>query len=113
MLNYTRTGLKIGANQSDGVISPNMKVLVGVIVKIEEIVNVSTMISGNCQIDRDFIFQHNKDPKQMVKEKAYVDRKTQSGPLKVMHWPPQSQELLWDHLDKERNKRQSTSKEEL
>lgn len=90
MPNYTRTGLKIGANQSDGVISPNIKVLVGVIVKIEKIIDASTKISGNCQIDRDFIFQHNKDPKQIVKEKAYVDRQTQSGPLKVMHWPPRA-----------------------
>ena len=50
--------------------------------------------------------------------KSYLERKTADKTLKVMDWPPQSPDLnimeaVLDHLDRERNKGQPKSKEEL
>ena len=50
--------------------------------------------------------------------KSYLERKTADKTLTVMDWPPQSPDLniikaVWDHLDRERNKGQPKSIEEL
>ena len=50
--------------------------------------------------------------------KSYLERKTTDKTLTVMDWPPQSPDLniiqaVWDHLDRERNKGQPKSKEDL
>jgi len=50
--------------------------------------------------------------------KSSLARKPADKTLTAMDWPPQSPDLniieaVWDHLDRERNKRQPTSKEEL
>ena len=50
--------------------------------------------------------------------KSYLERKTVDKTLTVLDWPPQSPDLniivaVWDHLDRERNKGQHKSKEEL
>ena len=62
-----------------------------------------------------FIFQHDNDPKHTAgKVKACLDRKTHDKSVSAMDLPPQNQDLniteaVWDHLDRERNKRQPTS----
>ena len=50
--------------------------------------------------------------------KSYLERKTADKTQTVMDWPPQSAalnitEAIWDHLDRERNKGQPNSKDEL
>ena len=50
--------------------------------------------------------------------KSYLRRKTGDKTLTVMDWPPQSSDMniieaVWDHLDREINKGQPNSKEEL
>ena len=50
--------------------------------------------------------------------KSYLERKTADKMLTVMDWPPHSPDLniieaVWDHLDREINKGQPKSKEEL
>lgn len=60
--------------------------------------------------------QHDNDPQPSVNAvKAYLDRKTHNGTPTVMDWPPQSPDLniigaVGDHLDRQWNKRQPTSK---
>lgn len=64
-----------------------------------------------------FIFQHEKHPKYTANAiKAHWGRKTHPMKLSVKVWPPQSKDLntikvLWDHVDREENKRQTTSKD--
>lgn len=50
--------------------------------------------------------------------KAYLGRKTYPVALLVMDWPPHNPDLsiikaVWYHLNRELNKRQQTSKQEL
>lgn len=74
---------------------------------------------SDCLIDNSFIFQHGNDPKHTTNVvKAFLNRKIHNGTLSVMNWPPQSQDLnlfeeVWNHLDREQKKSQSTPKEEL
>lgn len=67
-----------------------------------------------------FIFQHENDPSKHTSNtvKAYLDRKTHNGTLSVIDWCPQSPDLkiievVWDHLNREHNKRQPIPKEKF
>ena len=101
---------------------------VGDLVKIEGIMNAEkyrqllihhAVPSGKRLIGNGFIFQHDNDPKHTSNVvKAYLQKKEEAGTLTVLDWPPQSPDLniieaVWDHLDRERNKMQPSSKEEL
>lgn len=65
------------------------------------------------------IFQHYNDPKYTADAvKSYPERNTADKTLTVMDWPPLSRDLniiepLWEHLDREINKRQPIYKEEF
>ena len=73
--------------------------------------------SGKRLIGNGFIFQHDNDPKHTANAvKSYLEIKTYLET--VMDWPPQSLDLniietVWNHLNRERNKIQLKSKEEL
>ncbi|XP_053573179.1 pterin-4-alpha-carbinolamine dehydratase 2 isoform X1 [Bombina bombina] len=61
-------------------------------------------------------YNYTKHPANAMK--SYLERKTADKTLTVMDWLTQNPDLniieaLWDHLDKEINKRQPKSKEEL
>ena len=66
-----------------------------------------------------FNFQYHDDPKHTANGIEIILReKTCDKTLTVLDWPPQSPDLniieaVWDHLDRERNKGQPKSKEEL
>lgn len=66
-----------------------------------------------------FIFQNDNYSNHTANAgKSYLERKTADKTLTEMDWPPQSPDLniieaVGDHLDRERNKRQPKSKEEL
>lgn len=45
--------------------------------------------------------------------KAYVHRKTHSRTLSIMDYPPEFPDPVWDHLYRECDKGQATSREEL
>ena len=92
---------------------------VGDIVRIDGIINAEkyrqvlfhyAIPSGKHLIGNSFIFQcHNN--LMLMPVKSYLERK-------IADWPPQSSDLnileaVWDHMDRERNKGQAKSKEEL
>ena len=60
-------------------------------------------------IGNGFIFQYHNDPKHTANASEIWREKTLT--VMEMPWPPQSPnlniiEVVWDHLDRERNKRQ-------
>ena len=77
------------------------------------------MPSGGRLIGKNFTLQHDNDPKHTANIiKTCLERKTVDGTLTVLDWPPQSANLdiiepVWDHLDREKNKKHPKSKEEL
>ena len=88
---------------------------VGDIVRIEGIMNAEkyrqvlihhAIASGKCLFGKGFIFQHENDPKHSANaEKSYLERKTAKSPdLNII-------QAVWDHLHREKNKRQPKSKE--
>ena len=87
--------------------------------KYKQILIHHTIPSGKRLIGNKFIFQHDNDPKHSAKiVKSYLQRKTVDETLTVLDWPPQSPDLniieaVWDYLDRERNKKQPKSTEEL
>ena len=101
------------------------------IVKIDGIMNAEkyhqllshhALPSAKRLIGNGFIFLHGNDPKHTADAvKAYLQRKVKDGTPSVLDCPPplpQSPDLniieaVWDHLDRELNKRQPTSKEKL
>ena len=101
---------------------------VGDLVRVDGIMNAAkykqilihhAILSGKRLIGNKFIFQHDNDPKHSAKTvKSYLQGKTVDATLTVLDWPPQSPNLniieaVWDYLDRERNKKQPKSTEEL
>lgn len=63
--------------------------------------------------DNNFIFQYDYNPKHTANAvKESLHRKTHSGSLSVMDWPPQSTHLNIIYKYREQKKSHSTSKEE-
>ena len=87
--------------------------------KYKQILIHHAIPSGKRLIGNNFIFQHDNDPKHSAKIiKSYLQRKSATGTLTTLDWPPQSPDLniieaVWDYLDREKNKKQPTSKDQL
>ena len=92
-------------------------------MKFRSVISCTVLCKGTVLeslIGNGFIFQYHNDPKHTANasELIFGEKKTADKTLTVMDWPPQSPDLIfteavWDHLDRERNKGQPQSKEEL
>ena len=83
--------------------------------KYKQILQHHAVPHGNRLIGKGFLFQQDHDPKHTSNVvKQYLENKITAVVLQMLEWPPQSPDMnpieaIWDFLETEKNKRNSTN----